>query len=222
MKPTDSAVFSQMMALMAEIYGKACTEPFVNIYWHLLKDFDLSDIRKAFKAHINNPDGGQFFPKPADLIRVLEGSAQTRALQAWSLVERAMREIGSYQSLAFEDYFIHAVIEEMGGWIKLCTVSLKELPFVSLEFQRRYQGFVIKAPQRHPPYLCGIIEQDNAKEGYPLLPPLLVGDPKKVQTVIATGGEKPLLVQRPQSIQDLIKAVSKAQQDPTGDNDAEV
>lgn len=161
---------------------------------------------------------GQFFPKPADIIRFLEGSAQTRALQAWSLVERAIREIGAYQSLAFEDCLIHAVIEEMGGWIKLCTVSLKELPFVSLEFQRRYQGFVIKAPHRHPPYLCGIIEQDNAKGGYPLLPPLWVGDPKKVQTVIATGGRNPLLVQRPQSIQDLVKAISKIQQHPTGDN----
>ncbi len=222
MKPTDSAAFSQMMALMAELYGKACTEPFVNIYWHLLKDFELSDIRKAFKAHIQNPDGGQFFPKPADIIRFLEGSAETRALQAWSLVERAIGRIGRYQSLAFDDALIHAAIEDMGGWIKLCEMTLKELPFSSLEFQKRYQGFVNKPPRRHPPYLCGMVERDNTKEGYPFSVPVLVGDAKKAQIVIATGGGNPLLVQGPQSIQDLIQAVSKAQREPTGDNHDEV
>ncbi len=222
MNPTESAAFSRMMALMAELYGKACTEPFVNIYWHLLKDFELLDIRKAFKAHINNPDGGQFFPKPADIIRFLDGSAETRALQAWSLVERAIGQIGRYQSLVFDDPLVHAVIEDMGGWIKLCDITLKELPFASLEFQKRYQGLIMKPPRRHPPYLCGIVERDNAKDGYPILPPLLVGDTQKAQAVIATGGGNPLLVQRPQSIQDLVKAISKVQQHPTGDKNDEV
>jgi hypothetical protein len=37
-------------------------------------------------------------------------------------------------------------------------------------------GFLIKKPERHPKYLVGITETDNAKNGFEIKPPVLVGD----------------------------------------------
>ncbi len=50
---------------------------------------------------------------------MLGGSTQDAALAAWSKVDRAVREVGPYQSVAFDDALIHRVLFEMGGWIPL-------------------------------------------------------------------------------------------------------
>ncbi len=52
---------------------------------------------------MQNAEAGQFPPKPADLIRFLDGTGESRAMGAWSLVERTLRRIGPYQSLVFDD-----------------------------------------------------------------------------------------------------------------------
>jgi Domain of unknown function (DUF6475) len=193
MEAPEAQAFARMLAGIAELYGKSLSRPLSELYWNLLKTYSLSELQIALKAHFCNPEGGQFFPKPADLIRHLEGGSGTKALQAWTVVERAIRQIGSYQSLAFEDPLIHAAIEDMGGWMKLCAITLKELPFCSLAFQKRYAALVHKAPRRYPPYFPGVIESSNSAKGYASPKPLLVGHEPKAQAVIQGGTPLPPL-----------------------------
>ncbi len=196
MLPSDIPKFTAMIAGIGELYGKAISEALTDIYWQSLKRFELCDVRQAFQSHINNPDCGQFFPKPADVVRFIEGCGETKALQAWAKVEKAISRIGSYQSIAFDDPLIHAVLDDMGGWVKLCSVTVTEMPFRANEFQKRYMGFVNKPPQRHPKYLRGITERDNGKDGYPIKPPLLIGDPQKAEQVMLSGGNTTLQIQQ--------------------------
>ncbi len=195
MEKIDIKPFMKLIASIGELYGKPISASLTEIYWQSLKCFELEDVQKALQAHIHNPDCGQFFPKPADVVRFIVGSGETRALSAWAVVEKAMHQVGSYQSIAFDDPLIHIVLEEMGGWIKLCSTKLTDLPFRANEFQKRYMGFLNKKTERHPKYLVGIIETDNAKNGFEISPPLLVGDAAKAKEVIKAGGGTPLLVQ---------------------------
>jgi hypothetical protein len=110
------------------------------------------------------------------------------------LVERAVKHIGSYQSIVFDDPLIHAVIEAMGGWIELCAMQLDELPFKAREFQKRYMGFIQKAPKRYPKYCCGIAEGENLRLGYKAQPRVIVGDIHKAEQVMLNGGGIPLCV----------------------------
>ncbi len=158
MQKGDLPQFLILIANIGELYGKAVSGPLTDIYWETLKSFELEDLRRAFSAHVCNPDCGQYFPKPADIVKFIEGGGETKALQAWTKVENAIHWVGSYESLAFDDPIIHSVIEDMGGWVKLCALSLEELPFRALDFQKRYMGFVIRKPSRYPRYLCGIAE----------------------------------------------------------------
>lgn len=211
MKPTDITAFASIMMGLGEFYGKNLSKTMIHLYWQALEAYSLSEVKTALKAHICHPDTGCFLPKPADFIRHLEGNTQSQALQAWTCVERAIREIGSYQSVAFDDSFIHAVIEDMGGWVKLCTITLKELPFCSLEFQKRYQGFIIKPPLRYPSLLQGTIESENACKGYVVPEPLLLGNPSQVKAVMEHGTQRPPLVEHSASMQQLMAEIMRIQ-----------
>ncbi len=218
MQDTDLKIFSGLMVTMGEAYAKELSGMLIEIYWQCLKCFELSEVREAFKAHLRNPEVGQFFPKPADLIRLIEGPAEARALGAWTEVQWVIGAVGSYESVAFDDPLIHAVIEGMGGWIELCAMTLKDLDFKALDFQKRYRALLHQSPKRYPAYLAGIIERDNAKEGYDFPPPVLVGDLRKAEAVVASGSQKSALIHRPSvhSVQKLIQRISAVQRKPEG------
>ena len=220
MKSSEKREFIKLMIKVGATYDRAVSSVLMGVYWRILRDFELIDIRYAFKAHCRHPDEGRFFPKPSDIVRLLEGSPESRALIAWTTMEMSMGRVGRYQSVVFEDPLIHAVIEDMGGWIKLCEQSLKELPFTALDFQKRYRAFVTYPPRRHPRYLVGICEGDNTKNGYAIAPPMLIGNQQKAIAVLQSGGGKRLEVQpSTQSVQELIQTIMQVQQQPEGSND---
>jgi hypothetical protein len=165
MNQDDKDIFGQMMTGIAEIYGKKLSAPLLEIYWHLLTRYTLSQIKSALEKHMLNPDAGQFMPKPADIIRYLECDTQTQALQAWTKVINAIKSVGAYSSVAFDDPLIHVVIIEMGGWIALCHTSLEQLNFKCHEFSKRYSALQTQQPLtnsvNYPQKLSGIIEQSN-------------------------------------------------------------
>lgn len=195
MEPSDKTEFMKILSAMSELYGKALSKLLIKIYWYALKSFELVGIRQAFDTHIRNPDGGQFFPKPADIIRLIEGGGETRALHAWASVARTIEQVGIYQTVVFDDPLIHAVLENMGGWIDLCSITNERLPFYAREFQKRYMGYVNKKPERYPKSLWGLFERDNAQNGYIVAPPILIGNALKAKAVFQSGGGTPLLTQ---------------------------
>ena len=90
--------------VLVEIYQRpALSAEALQVWWNTLVAYDYQAVRDAFGRHLTNPDQGQFPPKPADIVRHLEGSAQSRAQQAWAKAHQAMGRVGQYQSVVFED-----------------------------------------------------------------------------------------------------------------------
>jgi Domain of unknown function (DUF6475) len=207
----DMPAFAQVMASLGELYGKPVSGILVDLYWNALKRFDIHAIRQALHTHINNPDRGQFMPKPADLMRYLEGSANTKALQAWSKVIYAMKHHGQYESLVFDDVLIHAVIHDMGGWIELCQVSDKELPFRTHEFERRYESYLLRRPTTYPKQLMGLVEINNSARGFELKPPILIGNEQRALKVYLGGHDNTILIQHKPLSLELIKQLEHQQ-----------
>ncbi len=142
-------------------------------------------------------DTGQFMPKIADIIRMLQGSSQDSALTAWSKVDKAVRQIGPYRSVVFDDALIHVVLHEMGGWSGLSRKTDDEWPFVAREFENRYRGFKSRGDiPAYPPKLLGISDSHNAQSektmGF-IQPPMLIGDAAKAEQVMRGGTDRPLL-----------------------------
>ena len=147
----DSArpAFARALLAIGEVYSKKISAQQAELYWAILKGYAIEDIEAGAHLHMSDPDGGQYMPKPADIIRQIGGSGDTQAMLAWSKVERATRVVGSYSSVAFDDWKIHAVIRDMGGWIKLCETKVDDLPFRAREFEKRYRGYRTEQPYSH-------------------------------------------------------------------------
>lgn len=187
MEMRDMPEFIQMLTGLGVIYSKPINEPLIDLYWRAMNRYDLPAVKEALQAHIDNPDTGQFMPKPADVVRYLEGSSRTRAMQAWSKVMDAIKHVGAYQSIVFDDPLIHAVIQNMGGWTNLCKVKNDELPFRANEFEKRYVGYVQHAPISYPKQLTGITEHCNQIQGFPSPPPVLIGNQQQALLVYRDG-----------------------------------
>lgn len=175
MKPAEFPSFAAAWVAAWSMYGKPPVDVAVRFAFDALADYDLADITRALSAHVRDADRGQFTPKPSDIVRLLEGDGETAALRAWSKIEQAVRSVGPYQDVVFDDGRIHAVVEDMGGWIGFGGVTDDEWPFKRNEFVRRYRGERLSTG--HPPVLQGIATRDNAARGVTEAPqPVLIGD----------------------------------------------
>lgn len=190
MKPNDANKFAAMMTALGELYGQAISESLSDIYWETLKAFTWDDVNLAVTQHVQNTESGCYMPKPADIMRYLTGSIETRALIAWSLVEESMRTIGCYESVTFDDLLINKIIRDMGGWVRLCQSKTAEMPFLAREFQKRYGGYLETPPQYCPTYLLGIIENEQ-QHGFALPMPVRISNTEKNRNLLPYQRQQP-------------------------------
>lgn len=190
----DRAPFFGLVADVYAFYGREFSEFAGGVWWTAMRPYDLAAVQDAMGRHCVNPDAGQYLPKPADVVRMLQGGTQDAALVAWACVDRAMRHVGTHESVAFDDPLIHRVIHDMGGWVLLGSRDDREWPHVAREFETRYRGYRMRSERpAYPPVLIGSAEAGNTRQGLSSLPPVLVGDAEGARAVIAAGASVPLL-----------------------------
>jgi hypothetical protein len=188
MKTQDYDQFRTLLADVHAFYRQDISAFSLNVWWEAMKPYDLVAVSHALNAHARNPDTGQFMPKPADVVKMLEGTTQDSAMQAWAKVDKALRMIGTHQSVVFDDPLIHAVLGDMGGWIYLGQKTEDEWPFVAKEFVTRYRGFKMRGEiPEFKRVLTGIADASNQKEGFKAQAPVLIGNVEKAKQVIAGG-----------------------------------
>jgi hypothetical protein len=159
--------FANLMTALADYYEKSLSKGVLALYWEGLRQYDYEAIEKAAWAHTQLPDeAGRWMPKVSDLNKMLAGRTSDQGQIAWSKVDRAVRTVGPYEDVAFDDPLVHRVIQEMGGWVHLCGKDEKEWPFTAKEFITRYQAYKMtgETPE-HAPYLTGIASSHNQHSG---------------------------------------------------------
>lgn len=202
--------FAQILTGVHDFYSKDLSEFSMSVWWEALRPFDVSAVSQAFSRHIANTDTGQFPPKPADVLKMLGGRTQDRALMAWSKVDRAVRSVGNYESVAFDDPVIHRVIHEMGGWIGLGQKTEDDWPFVAKEFENRYRGYAMRSETPdYPPTLIGIAEAHNSRNGLATERPRLIGN-AGIAAQVMHGGSVVNLIGMARASESTMKALGVA------------
>ena len=190
----DKKAFAAMMNSICKLYNKPQMDPeLMRLCWTALEHLTLDEVCQGLNLHVRNPDTGMFLPKPADIIRHIDGSGDTQAKVAWSHVDKAIREEGAWTSVEFPDEpRIHAVISDMGGWIKLCSTTEQEYPFKQNEFEKRYRGYLQRKPENYPATLVGIAQAQNEAQDFPIPSPVIIrtiaNDNVKISLNRAAGG----------------------------------
>ncbi|MFY3305260.1 DUF6475 domain-containing protein [Achromobacter xylosoxidans] len=191
---TDRQPFFAMLADVYAFYRANFSDFAGRVWWAAMRCYDLAAVQDALGRHSVNPDTGQYLPKPADVVRMLQGGTQDSALAAWAKVDRAMRQIGAYRSVVFDDALIHRVLHDMGGWPGLGRKTDDEWPFVAKEFENRYRGYRTRSERpEYPPVLIGIAEAQNSEAGRESQPPVLIGRAEQARRVLAGGTRSPLV-----------------------------
>lgn len=194
MRLEDFDEFREGIAGVYAFYVKDVSQFAADVWWNAMRQFDLPAVTQAFNRHLMNPDTGQFLPKPADIVRMLGGRTQDRALMAWAKVDKAVRQVGTYESVAFDDPIIHRVLHEMGGWVALGQKDEKEWPFVAKEFENRYRSYASRGETpEYPPLLIGIERSYNDAKGLKSGQPRLIGNPIEAQRVMSCGATPDLI-----------------------------
>jgi len=191
----DRPRFAGLVTGTADYYGKALSDFSIDLYWDGLRQFDIGAIETSIKRHINRPDkDGSFMPKVSDLKVMLEGRSGDQSALAWAKVDRAVRTVGTYEDVLFDDGLIHRIVDELGGWVWLGAQEEKNWPFIAKDFQARYQGYRMRSEA--PEYvgvLTGIANSQNSSVGMRQRAPVLVGDPDACRTVLALAGGAPMI-----------------------------
>jgi len=195
MTKNDRAQFAEIWTAAYAVYGKQVSDAMLDVVFSALSAYSLKDIRTGLSGHVKNPDSGQFAPKPADVIKHISGNSQSAAGEAWAKVDYAVRCVGNYRSVVFDDPRIHAAIERLGGWVKVSMTENDEYPFLQNHFLKLYQGFTVQPPESFPRKLLGTCEHQNSQasgflRGRAKDEPALIGDPEKARQVYQGGGDQ--------------------------------
>jgi hypothetical protein len=176
MTDQDLPQFAMLMAGMAEVFSpdKPLTEAFVTLYYNALKEYPVEQVRMA----VNKVMRERVFngmPKPAELINQIIGESEDRALLAWNKVLRAVKRIGPYQSVQFDDACILLVLDSLGGWEKICNTLESELQWYRRDFLSQYK--VHQGRTTLLTHLAGITERINGANGFDHKEIYYIGEP---------------------------------------------
>lgn len=207
MTPNDHQRFAVLLNGVHSFYGQDITDFAIGVWVRSLEPYAIEAIERAFDAHARDPKAGAFMPKPADLIRLLDGTHEDRAGMAWSKVYRAISTVGGYATVAFDDPAIHSAIADIGGWPAVCSGTVDELPFLQRRFCMAYTSHA-KAKSPHPPKLLGRHDMTNAIGGHGAQKPVLIGNEVAAMAVISSGSDE--LPQLPGSAMRHIGAAIRA------------
>ncbi len=164
MTKSDFQAFIAIMGAIAETLGQPKLSRLgLKLFFDVLGPYSFEEVSNALYATLRQ---SPFMPKPSDVVRYIEGTAEDRGREAWHAVLQAMRKHGAYASVRFDDPAIHFAIERMGGWQKLCLMPEDELPFRERDFIGHYKRGERAGWDTVIKRFVGIIEQQNSQNGW--------------------------------------------------------
>ena len=187
MQADDRSRFKDLLTDALAFYRRDVSTFALSVWWQACAPYQFEQVAKALTAHAMDPERGQFAPMPADIVRLLQGTSTDRSLLAWGKTLDAMQHVGAYASVCFDDPAIHAAVDDLGGWPKLCRSTMDELPFVQRRFCDAHKAYAARGHFDYPARLCGETEQANAVGGYSTPPVVLIGDPEQALKVGTAG-----------------------------------
>ncbi|MBN9410852.1 MAG: hypothetical protein J0H69_17035 [Burkholderiales bacterium] len=189
MQATDKPALVALVTDALAYYRQPVSEFTLQVWVQACQPFTLEQVQKAMTAHATDPEHGQFAPKVADIVRILQGTHTDRAQLAWGKALEAMSSVDAYTDVIFDDPAIHACIEDLGGWPKVCRTDIKELSHLQHRFCLSHKAYTGRGQFEYPRRLAGDRSPDSEyeKKGLKLPRPALIGDEAKCRAVYQGG-----------------------------------
>lgn len=184
----DASRFASSLTAVAALYGQELIPQVVEIYFRTLENFTIDEIEQGISKACSTL---KFFPKPVELIECITGGSGNLAdkamIEACRVLE-AIKGIGTYSTVCFDDAVTHAVIvQQFGGWAKFSEMREEHEKWFVKDFVSGYQAFA-RQNVRHYGALPGISHAQNALTGREREERVVyIGDVEKAKAIHAQG-----------------------------------
>lgn len=181
--------FAEGMKGMCELHNRVASKPMLKMYFFALAKYDIEDVLRAFVTAVS---ATKFFPKPAEIIELIQGSPEDVAEVEASKVWEAVCRVGGHKSVVFDNPTTAAVIEYgFGGWVKLCSeMRMDEEKWFRKDFVKTYSAFSRQNVQ-HFGELAGRAAISNNGHCKPHEEPIaLIGNAGKAQAALEAGNQQ--------------------------------
>lgn len=200
MKEQDKAEFVKQLTGLAELFDKKISDTLFEIYWQTLNDLPLEDFKRGVS---NLALTSKFFPKPVEFREQVLPNLDAQASLAYDKLHEAYLRLSPYHSVIFDDPVIHAVVNSLGGWIKLAGLTIDDAKWYRKDFESKYKHY---APQIRnlnvPMKLVGQFEIDNSEKFSEFVkPPQIIGS--EVKALAWTEERKALQANTPEEVRAL-------------------
>ena len=112
--------FRKTMAMIAALYDKEIVGPKLQAYWLILGKYPAEDVQVAAMKHMEDPKSGTWMPKPADILKHINGQELTTdqiiamaRLKNCPLGVMAAIQIGSYDLDNQDSFYLKQRAEEV-------------------------------------------------------------------------------------------------------------
>ena len=108
----DLELIATLLDGLAEVLGGEMSVLKHQVYGEALKPFTDEQVKTAVNAAVRTL---KFFPKPVELLELIGGNKEEKAVVAWTTLMNTIKTVGAYQSVVFEDPKISHIVESFGG-----------------------------------------------------------------------------------------------------------
>lgn len=191
MLATQRKDFAILIAGIYAYHRQPCSDALIGMYWRGCQRWDFEQVQIAVERLTYDAEAGKFPPKIGDITRALEGTHTDRAQLAWGKALEAMSSVGAYTDVVFDDPAIHACIEDLGGWPKVCRTEQKELGYLQHRFCESHRAYTGRGNFAFSRRLAGDRSPDREYEkvGLAVPSPALIGDPERCRAVYQGGSQ---------------------------------
>jgi len=172
----NEEVFAKGMAMLLKVFDAEKDEEMFSVYYAVLKELTDEQFMNAVAVIIKERNYPSF-PKPAEFFEVVKREIDYKAQQALNRIKDAIKQYGRYYSIVDEDPITHAVVDALGGWIRLCEIPDDDDPegrwknewkFLEKDFIRLYKMYAMQGIDvtRVPKKLYGLHDLFNESRSY--------------------------------------------------------
>ena len=146
MNQKDKIEFGKCFAASCMVYDLSPNMEKANIYFSLLINYSIADIIKAFAAHPLETDRGRFFPKPADIVFQIDGSAKQIADKVDQSADLHWSKIVQFSANGVNPNLNQpealSALKSIGGIAKVGYTNQSELQWLKRDFIAIYKAII--------------------------------------------------------------------------------
>lgn len=179
----ERAQFLAAFTALSEMHGKAFSDNMKKFYFSCFEKFDIAVVVEAMRKATMSL---KFFPKPVELVELIEGTKEdvtvTAELWADRVLETASKH-GRNANPQFSDPVVNAVIKNrFGSWGAVCNSPIKDRIWFEKKFVKSYVEYAERGIELHEPVkgLGGTTQ------------PIMIGESGQALKAIPSGSQEKL------------------------------